>query len=260
MSRRAQKQLVEHRFADIRNNKTRKGFKWGFSDKTGWDWLDLIAKLAIPLILGIATLLFGIQQANLAQQQHVIDQNIANQQHASDQQSVLDQQRQATLVTYLDNMRDLLLNRGLLASKSNDEIRVIARTETLSAMRQLDGKRNSFLLQFLQDAHLIGLGSSNIVNFYGADLRGADLRGADLHFALLLHVTLRGANLYGADLDRADLSNADLYHADLSGAILSGANLSNVQNLTQQQLDQVYSCTGTTLPPGLTCHQTPLHE
>ena len=40
-------------------------------------------------------------------------------------------------------MKDLLLNRALFTSKSrSDEIRVIARTETLSAMRQLDGKRN----------------------------------------------------------------------------------------------------------------------
>src|SRR6266566_718437 len=119
---------------DVRWRVNRKSKLWvpkhkkrtGFEGKTLWDWLQLLGILAIPLILGIATLLFGIQQANLAQQQH-----------EADRQQALDQQRQATLVTYLDNMRDLLLNRGLLTSTSSDEISVIARTETLSAMRQL---------------------------------------------------------------------------------------------------------------------------
>jgi hypothetical protein len=121
MSKRAQQQLVEQRLADIRNNKARKGFKWGFSDKTGWDWLDLIAKLAVPLILGTATLSFGILQANLAQQQHDNDQKIANQQHLQDQANTLDQQRQAVLVKYQDDMRDLLLNKGLLVIWMNSE-------------------------------------------------------------------------------------------------------------------------------------------
>lgn len=156
MSRRTQQQLVNQRFVDIHNNKARKGFTWGFSGKTGWDLLDLIAKLAVPLILGIATLLFSIQQASLAQQQHDNDQKIANQQHIQDQASALDQQRQAIFAKYQDDMRDLLLNKGLLTSKSGNVIRVVALTETLSAMRQLDGNRNRSLVQFLQDAHLIG--------------------------------------------------------------------------------------------------------
>src|SRR2546423_360186 len=98
------------------------------SDKTLWDWLQLLGVLAVPLVVAGATLFFGIQQANLA-----------NQQREADRQQTLDQQRQATLVAYQDNMKDLLLHQGLLTSKPTDEIRVIARIETLSAMRQLDG-------------------------------------------------------------------------------------------------------------------------
>jgi uncharacterized protein YjbI with pentapeptide repeats len=284
MSRRTQKQLVEHRLADIRNNKARRGFKWGFSDKTGWDWLDLMAKLAIPLILGIATLLFSIQQAHLADLQHQSDQKLAQQQHEADQQSTLDQERQATLVTYLNNMRDLLLNRGLLTSKPNDEIRVIARTETLSAMRQLDGKRNSILVEFLQEASLIGADFTtgeekdhNIVSFDQADMSSIDLSGTGLIFAdlsnaylkstNLSNASLSGANLYqaylggtnlsGAILSSTNLRGAYLESANLRGAYLDNADLSFATNLTQQQLDQVYTCQGATLPPGLTCHQAP---
>ncbi len=203
--------------------------KWtGFQGKTMWDWLQLLGVLAIPLVVAGATLLFGIQQANLA-----------NQQHENDQKQALDQQQAAILQTYIDNIQDLLLHDNLLKSKPGDVIAILARARTLSAMRQLDGKRNSFLVQFLQDAGLIGAASRNIVNFEDADLSSTDLSYADLSGA-----NLSGANLSDADLIAADLSNADLRNADLR----------NAHNLTQQQLDQVPSCKGAILPPGLICN------
>src|SRR6266705_6024017 len=101
---------------DVRWRVNRKSKLWvpkhkkrtGFEDKTLWDWLQLLGILAIPLILGIATLLFGIQQAHLADLQHQSDQRLAQQQHDNDQQSALDQQRATILQTYLDNIQDLL--------------------------------------------------------------------------------------------------------------------------------------------------------
>jgi hypothetical protein len=44
--------------------------KWGFAGKTVWDWLNLFATLAIPLVVVGATIAFGIIQADLAQKQH----------------------------------------------------------------------------------------------------------------------------------------------------------------------------------------------
>jgi uncharacterized protein YjbI with pentapeptide repeats len=189
----------------------------GFEDKTLWDKLNLFGTLSIPLVVVLATILFGWWQVHLADLQHQSDQKLAQQQHDSDQQQALDQQRQATLVAYQDNMKDLLLNRGLFTSKSGDEVRVIALTKTLSAMRQLDGKRNRFLLQFLQDAHLIGNHSANIVSFQNADMSSIDLRGVDFS----------GANLSGARLDMTDLSTSNLGDTDLSGAYLYKTNLDN---------------------------------
>jgi len=233
--------------------------------KTMWDWLNLLGILAIPLVVAGATLLFGIQQAHLADLQHLSDQKLANQQYQVDQQNVVDQQRQATLVTFLDDMKDLLLNRGLFTSKPGDKVRVIARTETLTTMRQLDAKRNTYLVQFLQDAGLIGIDPNtvkalNIINLTNADMSDIDLSGANLIFVDLRGTHLRNANLSFADLSLAnlifaDLTAADLRGTDLSGANLSGANLEEAKNLTQQQLDKVQSCKGVyNLPPGLTCH------
>jgi uncharacterized protein YjbI with pentapeptide repeats len=64
-------------------------------------------------------------------------------------------------------------------------------------------------------------------------------------------VDLSNANLSGSRMvfccqllgDDTNLINTNLSKADLSGAFIS-----------QQQLDQVYSCKGAILPKGLICH------
>jgi uncharacterized protein YjbI with pentapeptide repeats len=89
------------------------------------------------------------------------------------------------------------------------------------------------------------------------DLRDAVLRGADLSNADLSNADLRSANLSSAILFGADLSHADLSHAILRGADLRDAYLSGATNLTQQQLDQVLTCKGATLPQGFICNKNP---
>jgi len=112
-------------------------------------------------------------------------------QHRSDQQRALDQQRATILQTYIDNMRDLLLNHNLAKSAPGDEVRQVARVQTLSTLRSLDASRNIIVLQFLQEAHLI----SAVINLSHADLSDDDLSGADLSGVDLTGCTLTGAHL-----------------------------------------------------------------
>lgn len=126
-------------------------------------------------------------------------------------------------------MQDLLLNHNLATSAPGAEVRQVARVQTITTLGSLDPSRNKMVLQFLQDAHLIGTQDS-VINLSGADmskddLSGVDLSGADLSSAILSGATLSGANLYGANLYDADLSHADLSHANLSDAVLTGAFL-----------------------------------
>lgn len=263
----------------------------GLKGKTLWDWLQLLGVLAIPLVVAGATLLFGIQQADLAQQQHENDQKIANQQYEADKQSALDQQEATILQTYIDNIQNLLLNYNLLKSTSGDDVATLARARTLTALRGLDPQRKGILLNFLYEANLIGYSDHNtnkllssIIDLTGAHLTGADLTHTYLTNADLTNADLTGANLSDADLTNADLTNADLTnghlsdahlsdahlsHANLTDAILTGADLTDAfltgtdlshailsgSTVTQQQLDDVSSCKDTILPPGLTCHR-----
>ena len=93
--------------------------------------------------------------------------------------------------------------------------------QTLSTLRSLDADRNITVLQFLQEAHLIGI-QHPVINLSNADLHNDDLTGADLS-----GVDLSGSNLTGTKLSNADLRAANLNYANLSSVELSGANLSD---------------------------------
>ena len=221
----------------------------GFTEKELWDWLMLIGVLTIPVAVAFGTLLISLQQTQSTQQ-------ASERQHQTDIQIANEQQQEATLQTYLDNMSNLLLNHQLLASKhSVDEVRDVARIWTLTTLRRLDPTRKQVVLKFLYEAGLIGgyyngsgkrreaivalndadlsgvkLGVVNLsyVNLSGAILRDADMSQATLNYADLSQATLNSANLSQATLNYAILSGANLGGATLSSADLSSADLSSV--------------------------------
>src|SRR5215469_16757778 len=221
-----QKRLVQKRLADIRTANTARfmWFKWtGFSGKTLWDWLQL---LIIPIILAGATIVFGLWQAHLADIQHQRDIQIAQGNRNNDTLLAGDQQQEATLKSYLDDMSDLLLNHNLRNSQPGDEVRQVARARTLTALRRLKADRNRIVWRFLHDTHLIGIGSAGL-DLSHADLSGDDLSGADLSDTDLSYDELTCAILTHADLTRTTLTYANLSEANLTSAYIREANLSN---------------------------------
>ena len=222
--------------------------------RTLWDWVQL---LIIPFVIGAGAIWFNMQQSQTSLQ-------VSQAQHKSDQMIAVDQQRATTLQMYIDNIQDLLLNHNLLKSKPTDNVAILARARTLTALEGLDPHRKGVLLKFLYEARLIGFydpvsgkNSDPILGLSDADLSGADLGatyprppglcdnkdcfevhlsgaylfGADLSYANLSGANLSGAdllksNLFVANLSGTDLSGADLFNARLFRANLSGANLS----------------------------------
>src|SRR5712692_3409880 len=70
----------------------------------------------IGTVIAVGTLLWGVASFTLQQQ--------------ATQQQALDQQRQATLDTYLDRMSDLLLSDQLSTSHPGDAVQVLAAART----------------------------------------------------------------------------------------------------------------------------------
>ena len=184
--------------------------------RTLWDWLGLLATLAIPVVVGLGAAWFTAQQGKVSDAENT------------------DNQRETALQAYIDKMSELLLHEKLRDSAEEDEVRNIARVRTLTVLRGLDAIRKASVLQFLYESSLIAK-SKHIIDLNGADLRGAelvgaflnetDLSGADFREADLREADLKGTILYKANLSRADLSGADLNGADLRGCRLIGTNL-----------------------------------
>ncbi len=213
---------------------------WGwteFGTKSGWQWLELLSALAIPVVLAAAGLWFTAQQD--ARQQAIEDQRAESERHLEDQRT-----QDEALQAYLDQMSRLLIETDLRASEGDSEVRTLARARTITVLAALDASRKTQVIQFLIEADLVqkreaegspiisleraNLRGANVgtdlmnVPLYGANLRGADLYSADLHW-----VNLNEANLYSANLNEADLFTAQLMQADLTKADLSKADLSN---------------------------------
>jgi uncharacterized protein YjbI with pentapeptide repeats len=186
---------------------------------TLWNWIQV---LIIPGVLAYAAYWLNQRQSS------------------TERRTTLDNQQAAVLDSYLDGMSDLLLNKKLRESKSDDEeVRQVARAKTLTALRRLDPERKGELLRFLYEAGLIKKGTHIIslsgaylggailagANLRWADLTGANLTEAQIYWAHLREADLTGANLIEANLTVTDLTGAHLREADLTGANLTGAHL-----------------------------------
>jgi Pentapeptide repeats (8 copies) len=229
---------TRHRLGE--RHKTRNDFATAFS-KFLKTWTTTIAT-----VIALGTLIWGVVSFTLQQQ--------------STQQQTLDQQHQATLVGYLDDMSNLLLMDGL-AHNPDAEVLVLAEARTLTALRNLDGLRKGTLIRFLWEANLIKIEPNMlppIISLNGANLSetiftggslnlggsvnsppivalnsqtgqlfstGANLQDVDLSGAILEGADLRYANLQDANLSFADLENANLKSAILKNANLNSADL-----------------------------------
>jgi uncharacterized protein YjbI with pentapeptide repeats len=199
-------------------------FAWtGLQGKTLWDYLQLLAVLALPVVVAVGTLWFSAAQS---QASFLVAQ---------------DQQQETALQNYLDHMSDLLLNNNLRLSKPGDEVRNVARTRTLSVLPQLNGTRKREVINFLYEAGLIDIQSGAVINLATADLSHADLSNVDLSEsdlggANLSHTNLSKANLIDTNLGGANLNSADLSGASLGTALLNNANLSSA-NLVSAKLN-----------------------
>lgn len=205
------------------------------SDKKKRDWIDL---LAIPIVLALVGA--GLSWLNNAFQQKLAD----------------NRQRDAVVTQYIQNMKELLLDkdRPLRESKENDVSRDVARIFTTTTLQQLtsdedkngQNKQKASVLLFLSLSNLIKtsepivmLGSSILgsdMDFSGAYLPEGYLEGAALSGVNLSNANLTGAYLNQANLAATRLDNANLKNAQLDGAYLLQTYLFKAKNLTNKQI------------------------
>ena len=222
------------------------------SGKTLWDWMQL---LFIPVVLAVAGFWFNHRERRAAELRAEnerkaaglraeAEREIEQQRAKAEQEIASDNQREAALQAFINELSELLLHVNLRESKPENEVGKIARVRTLMVLRRLDGLRKGSVLQFLHESGLIDK-DKRIIDLRGAhldgayldhaDLSGVDLSGAYLAGACLIDADLSGANLRGACLEDTDLRGACLEDACLAGAYLFEAHLAGA-NITPEQL------------------------
>ena len=119
----------------------------GFSDKTIWDWLEVVG-VPITAVVIAGGFAIAAQLANdRAQQQRELE---------------IERARAANLSSYLEFMSQLVLRHELTESEEGSAVRAVANAQTFAALRILNGPRKGILLRFLHDAKLITKGKSRV--------------------------------------------------------------------------------------------------
>jgi uncharacterized protein YjbI with pentapeptide repeats len=177
------------------------------------------------------------------------------------------------LQKYLDQMSDLLVNRGLrpqpedsepngaqkhlgqvsnlfsnllvnlktLGSEPEDSefkghVRDLANARTQAALLGLDSEHKRRPLKLVYELRLIERGNP-VLELKNAGLDGANLSELTLHKAHLKCFDLRLADLKGADLQRSDLNLADLRGSNLKRADLKNVDLTEANLLPYDERD-----------------------
>jgi len=94
-------------------------------------------------------------------------------------------------------MGDLLLNKELLTSHEDSEVRILAQAQTHTVLATLSSERKRSVLIFLYRTNLL-LASEPIITLERANLSAVNLQGANL----------RGAHLADAELSKEQLGTA----------------------------------------------------
>jgi hypothetical protein len=157
-------------------------------------------------------------------------------------QDLADQRAQAeALQQYFEKMTELVREHKLRTRPQRyDEVRILARAQTLTVLRGLEPTRKQVATEFLRELRSVIMNDHDlgdvkvyprVVGLRNADFSNARLRGIQLsstdrkEVVSLEGAILRGADLRSADLEGADMRGADLRSADLKGACIRGVDL-----------------------------------
>ncbi|CAF4186177.1 unnamed protein product [Rotaria sp. Silwood2] len=246
------------------------------------DALKLCSSALVPLMIGVLSVVFTVLQLQISQQNREKDLQIANLTRQQDYEiAELRRQQDQVLSNYLKDMSDMLLQTNITVYSETRSI--IFRAKTLAVIRQLDPKRNAFLIQFLYESRLIIRRGEepSVIDLQGANLSYTDLStsttrddykrsnmsclylsGVDLSHAsfrgrYLVNSTFSESTVTGTNFQDSDLRDADFYKSSLSflsfanartsRSDFSRANLSGADIKIDQLLD-AFSMSGAILP------------
>jgi hypothetical protein len=158
-------------------------FDWDWKALIGWralvDYInpenatgrkDAVQVYAVIVAGGIAFITAAVGLSNLG-----LTSGSLKQQRDLEAQRAQDTAPQA----YYEQIGKLLTEHDLL-NTDREDIRALAKGQTLTVLRELDASRKKSVLSFLHEAELIAAGGAAAIRLADADLTDANLFGIDL--------------------------------------------------------------------------------
>lgn len=195
-----------------------------------WDWLEL---LIVPIVLTLLGLLF-----NYTQKRTEIE--IASKKEIHEREIEDDKNQEATLRQYLEQMNDLVFNKGLTSPTPTANVLGIARIITLTTLRRINSERAGVILRYLYEAKLLDADDLKVdisgirlrkiklwkqidkinfqgVEFHESDFTGCELSNCNLNNSKFYRCNFRNANLINSSVEKTEFTMSDLTRANLSG-------------------------------------------
>ena len=171
-------------------------------------WTKLIISFALPLTVGIFTLVTTIQNRLIAQQHRDQDSQQAHEQREEGSKRAMDEQQEHVYVTYINDIAQFLIEN---ADNLTGNKLTYVRTKTLATLRKLDSERKKQVFLFLGESHLL----SNRFLLHGADFSGIryDCKQEpikDFSDFNAAHVSFRDASFLDCIFKKAMFDSTDL--------------------------------------------------
>ena len=217
--------------------------------RTKLEWIKLLTSFAVPLTIGIFTLVTSLQ-----------NRHIARQERDQDRRQAEDEQRETVYVSYINDIsrfRDA--NIGNL-TRNLDKL-IYIRSKTLAALRTLDVERKKNILFFLKDSLLLSAEETSVLfqaDFNGIRIEGDQCKFSDViffgaHFndvffrhCLFENVIFREISFRASDFTRStfihtqfircEMDEVNFHEAILSGSKFDGCSLGRA-DFTRVQFD-----------------------
>lgn len=206
--------------------------------KASFNWIRLFMSALLPLIFGIFTIIFSLQQDKIA---HI------NREH--DEALVSESRMQTVYDSYVDEVSRLLLSRNF--NRSDSSYLKAIRVKTLGSLRQLDAERKREIIIFLYENELIrndkysvdeliALDNGDVTevdfvhsttfkcrlnNLYLSNILGSGMTFYNCH---LRDVDFSGASMIRTTFNSSILSFGKFINADLTESIFEGNNMQKV--------------------------------
>lgn len=190
---------------------------------------DLCSSFLVPLMIGVATIVVSAVQIYIAHKQREQDLLITSRNREQDLRISDNVRADNIFSTYIKEVSEILDSERYSSNDSAGSLRGTVRAKTLNVFRQLDSKRNGYLIQYLYDLGALSVNKNPI------DLQGGSLEGIDLSvpaWSKFRALKLTGISLQRMSLVRASFVGTDLTNADFSASDLSDVNfhLTNLEN------------------------------